>query len=115
MELTNDQLSSFDDNAAFQQQQQQVVLMKIITTTQKTIKSVERQFQYQAKQSRLIIGSTTDVLGNDTFVNEMSDTFRLVFQGIVRETRERFDKLHSESAAVDKSFAKIINQLSKRI
>jgi len=113
MELANDHMSSLEDERALQQQE--AVLKKIIGTTQKTIKKVEQKLKFQAKQSKLIINSMTDVLGNPTFVKEMSESFQPVYKGIIIETRERFDKLHAESDLVDKTFSKIINQLSERL
>ena len=113
MELASDHMQTIEDGNVLQQQQ--AVLKKIISTTQKTIKKVEQKAKYQAKQSKLIIDSMTDVLGDPSFVDKMDQTFKPVFEGIVRETKERFDKLHAQSQAVDQSFAKIINELSKRI
>jgi hypothetical protein len=113
MELASDHMQTIEDGNVLQQQQ--VVLKKIISTTQTTIKKVEQKAKYQAKQSKLIIDSMSDVLGDPSFVNKMDETFKPVFEGIVNETKERFDKLHAQSQAVDQSFAKIINELSKRI
>ncbi|PCI72166.1 MAG: hypothetical protein COB38_04555 [Gammaproteobacteria bacterium] len=113
LELANDSMCSIEDGHAMNSQQE--VLKKVISTTQSTLENVEQQFKDQATQSQVIINSMTDVLGNPTFVKEMSESFRPIYQGIVEETKERFDKLHEETAAVDASFAKIISDLSKRI
>ena len=113
MELASDHLSTLEDELALQQQH--AVLKKVISTTQDTLIKVEEQFNYQAEQSKLIIDSMTNVLGNPTFIKEMSVSFQPVYQGIIKETQERFNELHSENASVDSSFAKIINDLSKRI
>ena len=113
LELANDSMCSIEDGHAMNNQQD--VLKKVISTTQSTLENVEQQFKDQATQSETIINSMTDVLGNPTFVKEMSESFRPIYQGIVEETKERFDKLHEETAAVDASFAKIISDLSKRI
>jgi predicted nuclease with TOPRIM domain len=107
LELATDSMSSIEDEDAMREQEQ--VLKKIISTTQTTLENVERQFKEQAEQSELIITSMTDVLGNPTFVKEMNVSFRPIYQGIVEETKERFDKLHKETAAVDESFSQIIS------
>jgi len=113
MELANDHMDSLEDEKALQQQE--AVLKKVIGTTQKTIQKVDQKLKFQAKQSKLIINSMTDVLGNPTFVKEMNESFQPVYKGIITETRERFDKLHADSDLVDQSFAKIIAQLSERL
>ncbi|PHS14862.1 MAG: hypothetical protein COA86_14385 [Kangiella sp.] len=113
LELANDSMQSIEDEYSMKTQQE--VLKKLISTTQSTLENVEQQFKDQATQSETIINSMTDVLGNPTFVKEMSESFRPIYQGIVEETKERFEKLHEETAAVDASFAKIIGDLSKRI
>ncbi|MBV1909074.1 MAG: hypothetical protein KUG78_07100 [Kangiellaceae bacterium] len=113
MELANEHLKNLDDEHALHQQQ--AVLKKVIRTTQDTITKVEEQFKFQAQQSKLIINSMTDVLGNPTFAEKMDSSIQPVYRGIISETRERFDELHDDSMAVDKSFAKIIDELSRRI
>ena len=113
MELAQAQFESLEDEQVFHQQQ--AVLKKVIRTTQKTIEKVEQKSKFQAKQSKLIIDSMTGVLGNPTFVKEMSETFQPIYKGIIEETREKFDELNSKNAAVDETFARIINELSSRI
>ena len=113
LELANDGMKSIEHEESMKNQHG--VLKKLISTTQDTLKNVEAQFKEQAVQSEMIINSMTDVLGNPTFVKEMSEAFRPIYQGIVEETKERFETLHKESAAVDESFAQVIDDLSKRI
>jgi hypothetical protein len=113
MELANDQMGSLEEANILKQQKS--VLKKIINTTQSTIMQVEKKSKDHAEQSKSIIDCMTDVLGDKAFVSKVEPSLQPLFEGVVSETRTRFDRLHADVKAVDQSFSKIINELSKKI
>jgi|JYMV01.1.fsa_nt_gi hypothetical protein len=54
-------------------------------------------------------------MDNEAFADEMDPIYKGVFENILKESKDKFDKLHSEGAAVDKRFFEIISRLNEKI